>query len=72
MLRSPKKLQKTAYAQPDGWLYLNREYYERNYSYDDSGTKTEGRSIDAKANALYHKAYNTSGTDSSLSPAALD
>lgn len=43
-----KKLQKTAYAQPDGWLYLNREYYERNYSYDDSGTKTEDRSIDAK------------------------
>ena len=68
-----KKLQKTAAATPDGWLYSNREYYERNYSYTDNGaTTTEGRSVDAKADTLYHKAYNTRGTDSSLNPTPLD
>ena len=68
-----KKLQKTADATPDGEpLYSNREFYERRYSFDDSGTQTEDSRIDAKADALYHKAYNTTGTDSILDPTTLD
>ena len=69
-----QKLQKTADATPDGDpLYSNREYYKRVYSYTDNGsTKTEDHSIDAKADALFHKAYNTSGTNSRWSPSTLD
>ena len=67
------KVQKTANANPDGEpLYSNREFYERRYSFDDSGTKTEDSRIDAKADALFHKAYNTTGTDSRLDPSTLD
>ncbi len=63
------KLQKTAAATPDGDpLYSNREYYKRVYSYDESGAGTELFRIDADANALFHKAYDASGTDTKLSP----
>ena len=68
-----KKLQKTAAATPDGEpLYSNREYNVRDYSYDDSGTQTENYRVDAKADALYAKAYNTTGTDTRLDPSTLD
>ena len=66
------KIKKTANANPDGWLYSNREYNEREYSFDDSGTKTENYGVDADANALYHKAYETSGTDTRLDPSTLE
>ena len=66
------KIKKTANANPDDFLYSNREYYERNYSYDDSGAKTEGRSIDADANALYDQSYETSGTDTRYDPSTLE
>ena len=59
-----KKLRKTADATPDGEpLYSNREYNERDYNVDESGTETENYRVDAKADALFHKAYNTTGTD---------
>ena len=68
-----KKLQKTADATPDGEpLYSNREYNVRDYSFDDSGTKTENYRVDADANALYHKAYDTSGTDTRYDPSTLE
>ena len=67
-----KKLQKTAAATPVGFLYSNREYNVRDYSFDDSGTKTENYGVDADANALYHKAYETSGTDTRLDPSTLE
>ena len=68
-----KKLRKTADATPDGEpLYSNREFYERDYDVDESGTKTENYRVDAKADALFHKAYNTTGIDSRLDPSTLD
>ena len=71
-----QKLKKTADATPDGEpLYSNREYYKRIYYYGDAATRNGGQngpSVDAKADALYHKAYNTTGTDSTLDPSSLD
>ena len=67
------KIKKTANANPDGDpLYYNREYYERDYDVDASGTQTENYRIDADADALYQKAYDTSGTNSRLSPSTLE
>ena len=66
------KIKKTANANPDGFLYSNREYNERDYSFDDSGTETENYRVDANADALFHKAYNTTGTDSRVDPSTLD
>ncbi len=67
------KLQKTANANPDGWLYRNREYYRQDYSYSDNGsTKTKGLHIDAKAMAAQDKTYDTSGTHSRWNPSDMD
>ena len=67
------KIKKTANANPDGWLYRNREYYERKFSYSDNGsTKTEVRRITAEAMAAQDKTYDTEGTDTMASPSDLD
>ena len=73
---SRRRSQKKANANPDGEpLYRHREYLERNYYYGDAATRNggqNGRSVDAKAMANQLKAYDTSGTDSSLNPTTLD
>ena len=56
-----KKIKKTAYAQTDGWLYRNREYYRQDYSYSGS-TTTKGLHIDAEAMADEDKTHDTEGT----------
>lgn len=68
-------LKETAVADSDTWLYRNREYLQRNYYYGDAAIANSGqngRSVDAKAMANQLKAYDTSGTDSSLNPTTLD
>ena len=69
-----KKIKKTAYAQTDGWRYRNREYLKRTYYYGERATRNggqNGHSVDAQAMANQLKAYDTSGTDSSLDPTTL-
>ena len=67
------KIKKTANANPDGWLYRNREYLERKFSYSDNGsTKTEVRLIEAEAMAAEDKTHDTEGTDTMFSPSDLD
>ena len=66
-------LKETAIADTDTWLYSKRKYYRRDYSYTDNGaTTTTGVRVDATAEANQLKAYDTSGTDSRLSPSTLD
>ena len=66
-------LKEPAAADRDKWLYSNREYRERNYSYSDNGsTTTKSRRIDAEAMAAQNKTYDTSGTDTKRSLSTLD
>ena len=64
-------LKETAIADTDEWLYSKRKYLQRDYSYNGSTTTTDSR-VDAQAEANQLKAYDTSGTDSRLSPSTLD
>ena len=68
--RVQKENHKKANENPDGWLYSNREYCERDYDVDESGTTTENYRV--AANALYHQAYDTSGIDSRERPSELE